>query len=104
VIAIVCFAVLFVCAGLFNHGNFQKRAITSAEQSLTEHLSKRGEQVEEFMAPDYSLGQIEIGIKTKTNSYYAIVGVNNSYWVEHTGLNFIIKPSIQINNLEERKF
>jgi hypothetical protein len=102
IIALFILAILFISSGLINIHNFQKPAVVTVENELTEHFIRQGEKVEEFLPADCSFDQIEIGVKTNRNSHYVVASVTNSFWETYTGLNLFIKPRIEIVNVYKR--
>ena len=99
IITLFVFVVFFISSGLINIHNFQKSAVVAVERELTEHFIKQGEQIEKFLSADYSLDQIEIGVKTNKDSYNVVASITNSFWETYTGLNLFIKPRLKIVNI-----
>ena len=104
ILILILFPVLFVGVGLLNHKNYQYRAKDEAEILLKQHFLNSGEKVIKTISPDYSMGQIEIGVITDKNSYYAVLGDTNSWLSTDTILNLYTKPKLQIVNIKPEKF
>jgi hypothetical protein len=99
IIGLFVFVAIFISSGLINSRRFQKSAIVAVKRELSKHFIKQGERIEKFLPSDYSLDQIEIGVKTNIGSYYVVASVTNSFWETSTALNLFIKPRIEIVNV-----
>ena len=67
---------------------------------LNKHFESKGENVLQFIEPDYSLGQIEIGVETNSGKYYVVLGDATPLYIQHTALNFVLTPKVSIQAIQ----
>ena len=95
-------ALLFLVfgVGLLNIHGFQNKAKRQSEYALKTYFAKKGEMIEQVIPPDYTLGMIEVKVVTDKDSYYAVLGVTDPWWVEYTILNCFITPKVVIHSID----
>ena len=103
IIYIVAFLLTFG-VGLLNQNNFISDAKAETEALLREYFLDRRENVIQIVDPGHWIrGQIEVGILTDRNVYYAVLLLSNSWWVTDTALNLFMRPRLVLHRVEVAK-
>ena len=101
IVVILVLLALFFGGGFVNVKGFQNKAKNQSENLLTKYFTDKGEKVKSFTSPDYSLGMIEVRVKTDKNTYYSILASKSSWIIEYTVLNYFMTPKVEILNVKQ---
>jgi hypothetical protein len=99
----VGFIILFLLTfgvGFLNHKNFQRETRAETEIQLKDYFSERKESVIEIIDPGHSIeGEIEVGVITEKEMYYAVLQQDHSLWVSGTILNLFMRPQVVLQDV-----
>jgi hypothetical protein len=86
--------------GLLNEKNFQRQFDGRAKYEVRQHFEEKNEKVIGFEGSDYSLGQLEMSVRTERGHYYVVVSDETSLLFRHTAFNLVMPPVVSLRDVQ----